>query len=85
MTRKSCPDCGAEIPTGEQTCPACGEPLSYSSGEAEVACRVCGAEITAYTERCPECGETGYPALRPRKGEHFKGSPEFESGRGKGD
>ena len=23
---------------------------------------------------CPECGESGYPALRPRKGRKWKGS-----------
>jgi TrmH family RNA methyltransferase len=41
-------------------------------------CAVCGASIQGFDLECPECGETGYPALRPRKGEGFKGSPEFE-------
>lgn len=76
MSSRTCPSCDAEVPRGEQTCNECGEPLPYAPDEASVACRVCGAEITAYTERCPECGETGYPALRPRKGGHFEGAPE---------
>lgn len=75
MPARRCPSCDAEVPCGEQTCQACGEPLSYRPDEEAVACRVCGAEIAAYTESCPECGETGYPALRPRKGKHFKGAP----------
>lgn len=78
MPASSCPECDAEIPAGEQTCPECGEPVSYEPGEEGVACRVCGADINAYTETCPSCGEEGYPALRPRKGGHFKGSPEYE-------
>lgn len=85
MPRSSCPDCGADVPRGEQTCPDCGEPLSFEPGEPGVPCRVCGAEITAYTETCPECGESGYPALRPRKGKHFKGSPELEEKAGDGE
>lgn len=80
MTTRLCPACDSEVPTGEQTCPACGQPLSYRPGEEEVACRVCGAEITAYAETCPECGESGYPALRPRKGKHFEGAPESRGG-----
>lgn len=76
MTRRACPSCDAEVPRGEQTCNACGEPLPYGPNEEAVACRVCGAEISAYTETCPECGESGYPALRPRKGRHFEGAPE---------
>lgn len=78
MPADSCPECGADIPRGEQTCPDCGEPVSYDPAEQGVACRVCGEEITAYTETCPACGESGYPALRPRKGGHFQGSPEYE-------
>lgn len=42
-------------------------------------CAVCGASIQGFDLECPECGETGYPALRPRKGEGFKGSPDYES------
>lgn len=78
MPETSCPECGAEIPDGEQTCLECGEPVSYAPDEEGVRCRVCGARIAAYTETCPSCGEAGYPALRPRKGGHFKGSPELE-------
>lgn len=78
MPASSCPECDTDIPRGEQTCPDCGEPVSYEPGEEGVACRVCGEEITAYTESCPACGESGYPALRPRKGGHFQGSPQYE-------
>lgn len=78
MPVNSCPACDAEVPRGEQTCPECGEPVSYGPDEEGVACRVCGEEITAYTETCPSCGEAGYPALRPRKGGHFQGSPQYE-------
>lgn len=42
-------------------------------------CAVCGASIQGFDLECPECGETGYPALRPRKGDGFQGSPEYES------
>lgn len=82
MESRTCPACEAEVPGGEQTCNACGEPLPYAPDEDAVACRVCGAEITAYTETCPACGETGYPALRPRKGGHFEGAPDERDGDG---
>ena len=74
MTRTNCPSCGAELGAADQTCRKCGAALSYAPAESEVACAVCGAEIGAYTESCPECGETGYPALRPRRGKGWKGS-----------
>lgn len=76
MRERACPSCSAGIAPGDQTCDACGEPLSHEPGEPGVACRVCGAEITAYTETCPACGETGYPALRPRRGKVSEGAPE---------
>lgn len=82
MATRTCPECDADVPRGEQTCDACGEPLPYRPGEEGVACRVCGAEIGAYTETCPDCGESGYPALRPRKGGHFEGAPEDAGGEG---
>jgi len=81
MSERSCPECGAELSAADQTCDACGEPLPFEPGEPGVACRVCGAEIDAYAETCPECGEKGYPALRPRTGKHFKGSPASEDAR----
>ena len=76
-----CPECGAEMGEFDQTCQKCGKALSYEAGEGHVGCTVCGADIGAYTETCPECGETGYPALRPRKGRKFKGSPHLEAKR----
>ena len=84
MTKVSiCPECGASLGEFDQTCQACGKALSYEAGEGHVGCAVCGADIGAYTETCPECGETGYPALRPRKGRKFKGSPDLEAKRSK--
>lgn len=74
MKRERCPGCGEEVGSTDQTCQACGKPLSYGPAEPEVACAVCGATIDAYLETCPSCGETGYPALRPRKGKGWKGA-----------
>lgn len=73
-----CPHCGNPIGPYDQTCQKCGAAVSYEVDEGGVGCSVCGADISAYTVVCPECGETGYPALRPRKGRGFKGSPELE-------
>ncbi len=82
MTKVStCPECGNELGQFDQTCQKCGLALSYDAGEEHVGCAVCGADISANTETCPECGETGYPALRPRKGRKFKGSPDLEAKR----
>lgn len=82
MTKVStCPECGTSLGEFDQTCQKCGKALSYEAGEGHVGCSVCGADIGAYTEKCPECGETGYPALRPRKGRKFKGSPDLEAKR----
>lgn len=74
MNRPTCPSCGAETSLTDQTCQKCGTALSYEPAEADVGCAVCGASIEAYTETCPECGETGYPALRPRRGKGWKGA-----------
>ena len=76
MTRAmTCPECETELGPYDQTCQKCGRPVSYLADESNVGCAVCGASITAYAETCPECGETGYPALRPRRGKGFKGAP----------
>ncbi len=80
MKTSECPKCGSRLKTGDQTCQKCGTPLSYDPAEAGVHCTVCDAEIGAYTETCPNCGETGYPALRPRKGKGWKGSPAMGEG-----
>lgn len=83
MTRASeCPACGVTVGENDQTCQTCGRDLSWKPDEDGVSCAVCGTPIRAYTLTCPSCGETGYPALRPRKGKGFKGSPEFEARRG---
>ena len=82
MTKATeCPACGHDLGRYDQTCQKCGKPLSYEPAEPAVGCSVCGERIGAYTETCPACGETGYPALRPRKGKGFKGSPAFEADR----
>ncbi len=73
-SRMDCPKCGVAVGFADQTCQKCGDPLSFKPAESGVACAVCGAAIGAYTETCPECGETGYPALRPRRGRKWKGS-----------
>ena len=80
MKLTECPDCGTPLNEGDQTCQKCGKALSFDPAEPGVHCRVCDTEIGAYTETCPNCGETGYPALRPRKGKGFKGSPALEEG-----
>lgn len=72
--RMDCPDCGDPIGLSDQTCQKCGVPLSFIPDEVGVHCAVCGMEIGAYTEQCPACGESGYPALRPRRGRKWKGS-----------
>ncbi len=79
MNTDACPSCGTEREFGNQTCQKCGTPLPYAPSEAAVGCVVCAAPIDAYTETCPECGETGYPALRPRRGKGWQGSPEAGS------
>lgn len=76
MDSKTCTECGANLARGEQTCPRCGTPLSHMPAEAAVGCAVCGAAIDAYIETCPGCGETGYPALRPRRGKGWLGAPD---------
>lgn len=79
MKTSECPECGTALDPADQTCQKCGKPLSYAPGEKGVPCAVCGATIDAYTETCPACGETGYPALRPRRGRGWKGAaPEEE-------
>ena len=72
--RMDCPECGHPVGLADQTCQKCGAPLSFGPNEVGVHCAVCGAAIGAYVETCPECGETGYPALRPRRGRKWKGS-----------
>lgn len=74
MKATTCPTCGETVGRADQTCQTCGQPLSYEPGQPEVSCAVCGAEIDAYADTCPRCGETGYPALRPRRGKGWKGA-----------
>lgn len=70
----NCPECGHTVGPADQTCQKCGQAHSYEPGEVGVHCAVCGADIGAYAETCPACKESGYPALRPRRGRKWKGS-----------
>ncbi len=82
MTRSpECPACGVAAGPNDQTCQKCGAALAWAADEPGVGCAVCGQPISAYTLTCPRCGETGYPALRPRKGKGFRGSPDHEARR----
>lgn len=76
VSSKTCTECGAELPREDQTCAKCGTAFSYEPAEAAVGCAVCEAVIDAYVETCPACGETGYPALRPRRGKRWLGAPD---------
>ncbi|UCG76497.1 MAG: zinc ribbon domain-containing protein [Gemmatimonadota bacterium] len=76
MNETTCPTCGESVPHGHQTCAKCGVALSYEPAQPDVGCAVCQAPIDAYVETCPRCGETGYPALRPRRGKGWKGAPD---------
>ncbi|MDT8436601.1 MAG: zinc ribbon domain-containing protein [Gemmatimonadota bacterium] len=80
-----CPTCSTPLGPRDQTCQKCGTPVSWDLDPdhgAVASCGVCGTSMRAMELTCPSCGETGYPALRPRKGKGFKGSPEFEADRG---
>lgn len=77
--RPGCPACGTRIGPADQTCQGCGEPLSFSPARDGVPCGACQALIPAYLQTCPACGEEGYPALRPRRGKGWKGSPSREA------
>lgn len=78
MDAKTCQSCGTELRPGDQTCAKCGTAISYEPAEAGVVCLVCGEAIDAYVETCPSCGETGYPALRPRRGKGWLGAGDDE-------
>jgi membrane protease subunit (stomatin/prohibitin family) len=51
-SKKTCPDCGAEIGENARFCPECGKKLN-----TQKTCAKCGAKLAARAKFCPECGE----------------------------
>jgi hypothetical protein len=50
----ACVACGAEVPPGAPSCPACGAAVEPPA--APMNCAACGAEIPPGAEACPACG-----------------------------
>ncbi len=53
LRRTECSYCGAAVPVGEATCPACGGPMGTAQPKA---CLKCGFVPPAGTRQCPKCG-----------------------------
>lgn len=53
--RRTCPDCGAEVPADAEFCPSCGVELPAVE-PARATCPDCGAPITPGANYCPSCG-----------------------------
>jgi RNA polymerase subunit RPABC4/transcription elongation factor Spt4 len=53
LRRTECPYCGAAVPVGEATCPACGGPMGTDQPKA---CPKCGFIPPAGASKCPKCG-----------------------------
>lgn len=53
LRRTECMYCGAAVPVGEATCPACGGPMGTAQPKA---CLKCGFVPPAGTRQCPKCG-----------------------------
>ncbi len=53
LRRMECAYCGAAVPVGEPTCPACGGPLGTVQPKA---CGKCGFVPPAGARHCPKCG-----------------------------
>lgn len=75
---RCCPACGRELEAMAIRCP-CGHALPEAqdarTDPERPRCEVCGAGIGLMDERCAACGADGYPALRPRTGRKWQGSP----------
>jgi RNA polymerase subunit RPABC4/transcription elongation factor Spt4 len=54
LRRTQCAYCGAAVPVGEATCPACGGPMGTAQPKA---CLKCGFVPPAGARTCPKCGE----------------------------
>lgn len=57
--------CGHELP----------EARDVRSDPDRPVCEICDRPMPIMAETCPACGATGYPALRPRRGKKWQGSP----------
>jgi uncharacterized protein (UPF0212 family) len=53
LRRTQCDYCGAAVPVGEPTCPACGGPLGAVQPKS---CLKCGFVPPAGSRKCPKCG-----------------------------
>jgi RNA polymerase subunit RPABC4/transcription elongation factor Spt4 len=53
LRRTECIYCGAAVPVGEPTCPACGGPMGTAQPKA---CLKCGFVPPAGARNCPKCG-----------------------------
>ncbi len=53
LRRTECAYCGAAVPVGEATCPACGGPMGTVQPKA---CLKCGFVPPAGARVCPKCG-----------------------------
>jgi RNA polymerase subunit RPABC4/transcription elongation factor Spt4 len=58
LRRTQCAYCGAAVPVGEPTCPACGGPMGTAQPKS---CLKCGFVSPAGSAVCPKCG-TKIPA-----------------------
>jgi uncharacterized protein (UPF0212 family) len=53
LRRTQCSYCGAAVPVGEPTCPACGGPMGNAQPRS---CLKCGFVPPAGSTTCPKCG-----------------------------
>lgn len=53
LRRTQCAYCGAAVPVGESTCPACGGPMGAAQPKS---CLKCGFVPPAGSPVCPKCG-----------------------------
>ncbi|MBN1439556.1 MAG: zinc ribbon domain-containing protein [Anaerolineales bacterium] len=53
LRRTECAYCGAAVPVGEATCPACGGPMGTAQPKA---CLKCGFVPPSGSRNCPKCG-----------------------------
>jgi hypothetical protein len=52
LRRIECAFCGAAVPVGEDTCPACGAPMGAAQPQG---CPKCGFVVPAGVHVCPKC------------------------------
>lgn len=63
QTKKSCPNCGAEMEEGKRFCSDCGSDMQKKEEEKRniVTCSNCGASYSVKAKFCPECGDKYNP------------------------